>query len=62
LLPLKGADLEVLEETEVSLLFTNDEGIRKLNNQWRDKDKPTNVLSFPGSDPRMMCTALCSAT
>jgi probable rRNA maturation factor len=46
------ADLEVLEGTEVSLLFTNDEGIRKLNHQWRGKDKPTNVLSFPGSDPQ----------
>jgi probable rRNA maturation factor len=49
---IKGADLEVLEETELSLLFTNDEGIRKLNHQWRDKDKPTNVLSFPGSNPQ----------
>lgn len=46
------ADLEVLEGTEVSLLFTNDAGIQKLNHQWRDKDKPTNVLSFPGSDPQ----------
>jgi probable rRNA maturation factor len=49
---VKAADLEVLAETEVSLLFTNDEGIRKLNHQWRDKDKPTNVLSFPGNDPQ----------
>ncbi len=24
---------------------------RKLNRQWRDKDKPTNVLSFPDSLP-----------
>ncbi|WP_428650348.1 rRNA maturation RNase YbeY [Roseibium sp.] len=46
------ADLEVIENTEVSLLFTDDESIRKLNSQWRDKDKPTNVLSFPGSDPQ----------
>lgn len=46
-----AADLKVLENTEVSLLFTDDASIRKLNAQWRDKDKPTNVLSFPGSDP-----------
>lgn len=46
------ADLEVLDNTEVSLLFTDDAAIRKLNAQWRDKDKPTNVLSFPGSDPQ----------
>lgn len=46
------ADLEAIENTEVSLLFTDDASIRKLNKQWRDKDKPTNVLSFPGSDPQ----------
>ncbi len=34
-------------ETELSLLFTDDAAIRKLNAEWRDKDKPTNVLSFP---------------
>ena len=30
-----------------SLLFTSDSEIRALNRQWRSKDKPTNVLSFP---------------
>ncbi|PVB61303.1 rRNA maturation RNase YbeY [Labrenzia sp. 011] len=45
------APLEVLEDTEVSLLFTDDAGIRRLNGKWRDKDRPTNVLSFPGSNP-----------
>lgn len=33
--------------TELSLLFTDNETIRELNAQWRGKDKPTNVLSFP---------------
>ncbi|MEE4014098.1 rRNA maturation RNase YbeY [Roseibium sp. FZY0029] len=47
-----GADLEVLEGTEVSLLFTDDASIRQLNEKWRGKDKATNVLSFPGSDPQ----------
>jgi len=46
------ADLDVLDNTEVSLLFTDDASIRKLNAEWREKDKPTNVLSFPGSDPQ----------
>ena len=32
---------------EVSLVFTNDEGIRGINAEWRGQDKPTNVLSFP---------------
>lgn len=30
-----------------SALFTSDEDIRALNAEWRGKDKPTNVLSFP---------------
>ena len=31
----------------VSLLFTSDAEVRVLNREWRAKDKPTNVLSFP---------------
>ncbi len=30
-----------------SMLFTTDNVIRTLNHDWRQKDKPTNVLSFP---------------
>ena len=30
-----------------SLLFTVDEEIHTLNREWRSKDQPTNVLSFP---------------
>ncbi len=30
-----------------SLLFTSDAEVHALNRQWRGKDKPTNVLSFP---------------
>ncbi|MFT4026925.1 MAG: rRNA maturation RNase YbeY [Novosphingobium sp.] len=30
-----------------SLLFADDAEVRELNRQWRAKDKPTNVLSFP---------------
>lgn len=32
---------------EVSLVFTNDAEIKEINAEWRGKDKPTNVLSFP---------------
>lgn len=46
-----NADLKVVPGTEVSFLFTDDAAIRELNCQWRDKDKATNVLSFPASDP-----------
>jgi probable rRNA maturation factor len=33
----------------VSLLLTDDAGMRELNRAWREIDRPTNVLSFPGS-------------
>ena len=35
------------QPTEVSLVFGDDEMIREINAEWRNKDKPTNVLSFP---------------
>lgn len=31
----------------VSLLFADDLAVHELNREWREKDKPTNVLSFP---------------
>lgn len=33
-----------------SLLFADDAEVRTLNRQWRAKDQPTNVLSFPMLD------------
>lgn len=30
-----------------SLLFTSDGEVHVLNREWRERDKPTNVLSFP---------------
>jgi probable rRNA maturation factor len=33
---------------EISVTFSNDERVRQLNAEWRGKDAPTNVLSFPG--------------
>lgn len=30
-----------------SLLFTSDAEVHVLNREWRTRDKPTNVLSFP---------------
>ena len=30
-----------------SVLFTSDAEVHALNREWRDRDKPTNVLSFP---------------
>jgi len=31
----------------VSLVFADDDEVHALNRQWRAKDRPTNVLSFP---------------
>jgi probable rRNA maturation factor len=33
--------------SELSVVFSDDAHIRRLNSGWRGKDKPTNVLSFP---------------
>ena len=37
-------------DTEVSLTFTDDLGIKTLNREFRGIDKPTDVLSFPLTD------------
>lgn len=34
----------------VSLMITDDDNIRALNKQYRDKDKATDVLSFPSGE------------
>ncbi len=35
---------------ELSVLLTDDEGIRAVNREFRDVDEPTDVLSFPMGD------------
>lgn len=36
--------------TEVSIVFTSDRHVQELNRQWRQQDKPTNVLSFAANE------------
>ena len=36
-----------LKDAEVSLSLVSDKTIREVNSNWRKKDKPTDVLSFP---------------
>ena len=42
---------------EVSVKLTSDEEVHALNKQWRGKDKPTNVLSFPMAEPEDFASA-----
>jgi probable rRNA maturation factor len=42
---------------EISVTLTGDEQVRALNAEWRGKDKPTNVLSFPMVDERDLTRA-----
>jgi probable rRNA maturation factor len=39
---------------EISIVFSDDAYIKELNHTYRDKDKPTNVLSFPGYDDNLL--------
>nr|WP_297704770.1 rRNA maturation RNase YbeY [uncultured Butyrivibrio sp.] len=34
-------------EVEINLIITDDEGIQEINKEFRQIDKPTDVLSFP---------------
>ena len=39
---------------EISVRLTSDDEVHQLNNQYRQKDKPTNVLSFPMVQPDLL--------
>ena len=48
----KAAKRTLIEEgfdkkAELSVTFTDNDGIRSLNREYREKDMPTDVLSFP---------------
>ena len=36
---------------EIAVRLTGDAAVRQLNAEWRDKDRATNVLSFPMAEP-----------
>jgi len=44
---LKQIDTKLDEDVFVSIFLTSNKKIKKLNHQYRNKNKPTNVLSFP---------------
>jgi len=41
---------------EISIRLASDEEVHTLNKQYRQKDKPTNVLSFPMVQPDLLAT------
>lgn len=43
----KGEPLLANPRLMVSVVFTSDTEVHTLNREWRERDKPTNVLSFP---------------
>jgi probable rRNA maturation factor len=47
---LDAAFALVAIEGEVALLLTDDDEMHTLNRDWRGKDKPTDVLSFPADE------------
>jgi probable rRNA maturation factor len=48
---LAESGARLVDDCEMSVTFCDDAEIRVLNAQWRGKDKPTNVLSFPTPGP-----------
>jgi probable rRNA maturation factor len=48
---LKASSGKLTGVAEVSILLTDDAHQQALNRQWRNIDKPTNVLSFPQLAP-----------
>lgn len=40
-------NFSIVDEVEVAILLTNDTEMERLNQNYRGKNRPTNVLSFP---------------
>lgn len=51
-----GELLAAAAAVEISVRLTSDEEVRMLNRQYRGKDRPTNVLSFPMVQPDLIAT------
>jgi probable rRNA maturation factor len=42
------------DSAEISVSLADDAAVRAANRNWRAKDKPTNVLSFPATSPHKL--------
>jgi probable rRNA maturation factor len=45
------------EDAELAVILADDARLKDLNRDWRGKDRPTNVLSFPGAEGDEIATA-----
>ena len=52
---------QITEDCALSVLFTDDEGIRRINREFREIDRATDVLSFPMNEliPEHFDASLC---
>lgn len=49
-----GALANTAAVIEIAVRLTSDDEVHQLNRQYRQKDKPTNVLSFPMIEPDLI--------
>ena len=47
---LRGAARKLRVSGEIALVLAGDQTLHRLNRDYRGKDKPTDVLSFPGEE------------
>lgn len=55
---MSALDARLPRRAELSVLLVEDARMQALNATWRDKDQPTDVLSFPGVEPAAIGPAL----
>lgn len=46
-----AAHLSAAEGAELSIVFADDAAVQVLNRDWRGRNMPTNVLTFPAAEP-----------
>jgi probable rRNA maturation factor len=54
---IKLSGVSVLPGAEIAVALADDAAVQAANQNWRQKNKPTNVLSFPAVPPERLSTA-----
>ena len=54
---LSGTGRPYNENAELAVILSDDARVQQLNDLWRGKDQPTNVLSFPAAEGDEIATA-----